>query len=364
MAESPKCKKSKVSKSPTIDLSIVKTETLDEELISPQPKPKPKKQPNKKGNPKDYSDFFNFSQLVMDCLTEESSISFAQSMNLLPKKVKCPHCGDVLDKVLFEKTELNKTFNCLKQTCWYNVPITKNTWFDGIDFSVKKMLLLAYHFVLKSSLEFAAFETSGPFFDDEKTEIESVIDAYSICREIMLEALYQQSNSGIKGEKIGGPNLVVELGDAQFGKSKYDKGSIIDGQIMLGAICRDTKDFFFVPVEDTSVDGLMQVVQNHIEIGSKVQTDCFSICDRMKESGYEVSVIGRGPKNFDFESIPEVDLKINTIDSSCSWYVAKKKLTLHYKKHEFGSHFAEYLWHRKHQQDKCKFSEVLYFHFL
>ena len=51
-----------------------------------------------------------------------------------------------------------------------------------------------------------------------------------------------------KSRPIGGPNTIVEIDEGKFGKRKYNRGRLVDGQLVLGGLCRETKECFLVPV--------------------------------------------------------------------------------------------------------------------
>ena len=40
-------------------------------------------------------------------------------------------------------------------------------------------------------------------------------------------------------KKIGGPGFIVEIDEAKFGKWKYNRGRVVDGNWVLGGIYRD-----------------------------------------------------------------------------------------------------------------------------
>jgi len=71
---------------------------------------------------------------------------------------------------------------------------------------------------------------------------------------------------------IGGPGLTVEIDQSKFGKRKYNTGRFVEGQWIVGGICRETKDVFLAVCPDnkrrTNTDrhyraSCQQAVYNH-----------------------------------------------------------------------------------------------------
>ena len=107
-------------------------------------------------------------------------------------------------------------------------------------------------------------ETSGVCYGDSVvTSSETVSDNNSYCREVMIDSLF------VDGEvkQIGGANCTVEIDEAKFGKRKYNRGRMVEGQWVLGGICRETKETFFVPVEDRTSETLIGLIKKHDRTG-------------------------------------------------------------------------------------------------
>ena len=90
-------------------------------------------------------------------------------------------------------------------------------------------------------------------------------------------------------KKIGGPGLTVEIDESKFGKRKYNRGRIVDGQWVFGGICRETRDIFLVPLENNNRDKatLEPLLINHIAPGSTIISDCWAAYNQLGTKGFE-----------------------------------------------------------------------------
>lgn len=101
-------------------------------------------------------------------------------------------------------------------------------------------------------------------------------------------------SGGMGSQKIGGPGLTVEVDESTMGKSKKTRNhKARQGKTywVVGGICRETKQRFFVhkPVRDKA--NLRAAICEYVEPGSLVQTDCW--------------------KGYDLTGLPYIHRKIN-----------------------------------------------------
>ena len=87
---------------------------------------------------------------------------------------------------------------------------------------------------------------------------QTVSDWYSFCREVV--DFYCIENT----EQIGGPNKVVEIDEAKFGRRKFNCGRVVEGQWVFGGFERETKRIFMVPVPDRTSDTLVQEIKKYL----------------------------------------------------------------------------------------------------
>ena len=54
----------------------------------------------------------------------------------------------------------------------------------------------------------------------------------------------------------------MEVDEAKFGKRKYQRGRLVEGQWVLGGICRETRQVFLVPVDSRDGATLLSIIEN------------------------------------------------------------------------------------------------------
>ena len=236
--------------------------------------------------------FLNFHSLFSKVDNLDNCISFCRSYNLLPKSVKCPTCGDELTKLYEIRRKTTKTvdyrFQCNKKFCKSGrnqVQLKKGSWFEGAKISYRKSILLAYCFLNKLTYKHAIQETSISSTDDSDeervlvTSSETVSDYYNYCREVCSRIVENESS-----KPIGGEGCTVEVDEAKFGKRKYQRGRIVEGQWVLGGICRETRQVFLVPVERRDGATLIAIIEEYVAPNTHIVTDCWKGYDGLLQS--------------------------------------------------------------------------------
>ena len=306
-----------------------------------------------------YESYINFNQLFLYTRTRDECVQFCQHFGLLPKSILCPSCGATLSKIV-EKSSKSKSraaedtnsllFRCHKKGCDKKVSINKNTWFAQTKLPYRKSLLLVYCFLERFTYDQAVRETSGPLYGGVTTSRESVADLFSYCREVILDSFLEQKEA----RKIGGKNCIVEVDEAKFGKRKYNRGRVVEGQWVFGGICRESKEVFFVPVSDRTEETLLGIIEERVEAGTTIHSDCFKSYGKLAELGFVHKTVNHSQNFVD----PESGAHTNTIEST--WWAVKRHLrSSHTQKDYFVGHLAEYCWHRKHAGSQCKFLDFL-----
>lgn len=91
----------------------------------------------------------------------------------------------------------------------------------------------------------------------------------------------------IKNSKpqLGGPGVIVEIDEAKFGKRKYNRGRIVEGQWLFGGFERNSKNIFVEAVPDRTFATLLAIIERRIKPGTIVMSDCWKSYNCLAERG-------------------------------------------------------------------------------
>ena len=78
-------------------------------------------------------------------------------------------------------------------------------------------------------------------------------------------------------QEIGGPGKHVENDESKFGKRKYNQGRMVEGQWVLGGICREDKEIFLAPVPSHDKETLLPIIKERIKPGTTILSDCWKL---------------------------------------------------------------------------------------
>jgi hypothetical protein len=176
-----------------------------------------------------------------------------------------------------------------------------------------------------------------------------VADWYSYCREVTtlsLDELYDRTG------RIGGPGHIVEIDESKFGKRKYNRGRIIEGDWLLGMInkgipgqARPEEGEFRVeicPENRRNRATLIPLIQKHVEVGSTIMHDEWGAYDNLEQYGYHHLSVNHTRYFVD----PISGANTQTIESNWRPLKANILRTQSIRKEYLADHLCEYLWRR------------------
>jgi transposase-like protein len=148
-----------------------------------------------------------------------------------------------------------------------------------------------------------------------------------------------------ENDQIGGPNIVVEIDEAKFGKRKYHRGHKVEGVWVVGGVERTAEKKIFVKVvRDRSSEILSQIILEHVKNGSVVFSDMWKGYNDLKRLGFIHKTVNHS-KNF---KDPETGVHTNTIEGT--WNGIKLGIPPRNRnKDSVSGHLIEFVWRRKNE---------------
>ena len=124
---------------------------------------------------------------------------------------------------------------------------------------------------------------------------------------------------GDASERIGGQGKTVQIDESKFGKRKYHRGHRVDGQWVFGGIEEDSRKCFLVAVDKKDKATLLPIIQEKIEPGTVIVSDCWAAYKKLEQHGYTHRTV-----NHSKEFVNEDGQHTNKIEGH--WRQAKAKL--------------------------------------
>lgn len=171
---------------------------------------------------------------------------------------------------------------------------------------------------------------------------QTMVDWANFCREVLYDYMIT------KGNPIGGPGATIEIDESKFGKRKYHRGRIVDGQWVFGMLERETGSVVMVPVENRTEKTLLELIKKWILPGSTIMSDCWWAYCNLSREGYNHLTVNHSINFTD----PISGANTNRIESS--WRAAKHHFeSSGRRKHFFAGYLAKYMFIKQ-----CKIQKV------
>ncbi|PIK52320.1 hypothetical protein BSL78_10776 [Apostichopus japonicus] len=204
--------------------------------------------------------------------------------------------------------------------------VRKNSWFEKSNLTIKELLQFTYWWSRKVPQDFLEHELGL----SSATCVDWAYFAREVCEQVILNTSSQ----------IGGSGIHVKIDESKFGKRKYNRGRIQEGQWVFGG--REVEDrgkMFMVPVEKRDENTLLTLIKKWIRPGSIIHSDCWKAYDCLSKEGYTHLKV-----NHSVEFVnAETGACTNHIENE--WLHAKKSLPAYGSKHaHMNGYLAEHLW--------------------
>jgi len=174
-------------------------------------------------------------------------------------------------------------FRCNNKACKKDyISVRQGSFFEQSNLSFEQVLLIVNLFCANvTSYEQIQFQAQ---LDNDKLSSATIADWLSYCREVCLESIIKQTPT-----VIGGAGCTVEIDESKFGKRKYNKGRLVEGQWVVGGICLETNDIFLAlcPENKRDAETSLDIINRHVNKSSTIITDCWRAYDRLDEQGWQ-----------------------------------------------------------------------------
>lgn len=226
----------------------------------------------------------NLNILQVEKYAEDWSncLHFLLDHDLIKKEKSCEKCNGTAKIV----THSGKPFWSCRRTyqphgdedfqtikCNYRKSLYNDTWFSNTKLSIKVNIILVQLYLEPN---FNALQASEILSINKNT----MTDYTNFLREVFVDYCI------LNKQQIGGEGRVVEIDEAKFGKRKYNRGRVIEGQWVFGGIDTTSKKSFYVAVEDRSQETLLKVIKMWIKPGTTIVSDCWKAYNCLQNEGF------------------------------------------------------------------------------
>ncbi|XP_036328747.1 uncharacterized protein LOC118741046 [Rhagoletis pomonella] len=248
-------------------------------------------------------------------------------LRLLPSSAK-------LDGFLWRCHQKSARGKRKPRTCSVQISIRKNTFFYRSKLPMVKLIAFSYLWIKNVPQDFITEELS--------ISLRTAIEWSNCCREVVYTGMNRI------GYQIGGAGSVVEIGESEFGRRKYDSGRGVEGQWVFGGVERGTNRCFLVPVEQRDKETLLAIIKRWILPHTTIVSDFWKEYHCLRDEGY---VHLKQNHSINFKN-PQTQEHTNTIEEL--WRHAKHSMPQHHRnKKILSEHLAKFLFTRH-----CKLADL------
>lgn len=213
--------------------------------------------------------------------------------------------------------------------CSFRRSIFTGTWFEKSKLSIDQNFIFARLFL---EFHFSRTQTSEIL----KLSKQTVTDYTNFFRDVVTDYCFEN-------KKQIGEGFVVEIDEAKFGRCKYHRGRVIEGQWVFGGICVQTKDCFFVTVDDRTKETLLKVIKEWIHPGTTIISDCWKSYNCLESEGFLHLTVNHSYNFVD----PLSGAHTNTIERQ--WRDLRSAMQRMGSKVNYDGHLARIMFIKKHK---------------
>jgi transposase-like protein len=261
---------------------------------------------------------------------EEGCIRYLIDKEIILKSICCAVCSGRMTL-----RQSKKIYRCTTHLCRKEKSIRTNSFFANSKLPFRKIMQIAYHWLLKTPNASIIAATS--------CDSHTITSFIGYFRQLVGESLDDEDSI------IGGNNVIVEIDESKLGKRKYHRGHRVDGLWVLGGIERTpNKKVFLLEVPNRSAETLLSVITAHVAPGSIIMTDLWKAYSNLESLGfgYRHLTVNHSKQFFN----PKNGCCTNTIEGLWNGLKLSVKPRQRTSKIAPGC-FLEYIWRKKNKEN-------------
>lgn len=329
-------------------LKVLQAESSSSRGIIPEKREKSEWKPSA-GKIQKLEKRITYTKLCVEiCATKLETIHWLIDVGLIASQVYCTHPTCSLPMTL---TETDTTNDGYVWMCRATVKgeakrhqkkktIRANSWFSKSRLTLREIILMTYMWCHQYSQKQTEQELG--------ISLNSLVDWHNFCREVCEEEVIRNS------EQIGGEGVLTQIDESKFGKRKFNRGRMVEGQWVFGG--REDLDrtkIFMEIVQKRDTATLLPIIKKWIKPGSIIQSDFWKAYDCLDKEGYIHQKVNHS-----------IEFK-NPLDGTCTnaiegeWRQAKASLPkFGTSKSMLGSYLGAFLWRVKHSKEDIFFAFI------
>lgn len=266
-------------------------------------------------------------------MSEKDLFDFLVKHGVLRDQASCSTCSRVLNvdhKSSIVRCRLTNVVQSRKIKCAFKKSVHKETFFTS-RLSRSQIAQVVLHWLTRDP------PRQTFIINEVGVQSEAVVNWSSFCREVTIAWCTDNSAT-----QIGGPGVIVELDEAKFGKRKYNRGRVLEGQWVFGALERENpRNIFLVPVPQRDTNTLLAIIKERIRPGSIIMSDCWRAYDCLQHEGYVHQAVNHS-MNF-----VDPDTGAHTQNIERAWREVRAKIPRYGRSEaHFIGYLSEYMFKR------------------
>ena len=232
-----------------------------------------------------------------------------------------------------------------RRNCGFYKSGRKDTFVGGSHLTVEQILTFCAYWCLLPN------PRHNTLLEEIKTSHSTVVDWSSFCREVCLDWVFENRR------QIGGPGTIVEIDESKFGRRKYNRGRLVEGQWIFGGVQRgNSGNFFVVPVENRDADTLIQIIREWVLPGTTIISNYWKAYNTLEHEGFLHLRVNHSVEFVDTADSGQIHLdnlrklagqavSVHTQTIERKWLSLKYSIpTFGRRKYHFEGYFAEHIF--------------------